>query len=444
MDWPAFEDELTAGVVAKVTQAAGVGDRLYAAVLGEFYAETDGVIRLPMLGANSEEALAADVDARWSLPDWDTVWHPWLPEARWEFWERSLTEEACRGSVRHWERTFDRYLTSLVHVCKRARKQLRTEGVTDQGFVVVVLTDDDTEDGLLRRILGVREMRRLFPAYEEAAAWTAEVGALDPGERAVRYVQVLSTRFGAIGPEDAEKALCVLGRDAVPALLAALSHGPDRWWAAKLLADIGDASVEVIAALSAALENCAGPDQSWNAAALSRLGRLDVVLSADALANEIVVSAVAAPFTSFRDQAVSPPPLDYRPLERFLSDRPELSDALLAELRPGSSYCTLRAEEVSTAVDALASPHTVVRRHAVCVLGDRSLGAAVGRRVVPRLAEVMTQDPDATTRRLAVLSLRWWKQHAALRPAVHDPHPEVRAAAQHCLDEKEPSCNASE
>ncbi|MER7172772.1 HEAT repeat domain-containing protein [Streptomyces mesophilus] len=435
MDWPAFEGELTAGVVEKVTEAAGTGGRLYAAVLGELYAETDGVIRLPMLGANSEEALAGDEDVRWCLADWDTVWHPWLPEERWEFWERTLTEEACRSSVRHWERTFARYLTTLTRVCKRAREQLRAKGVTHQRFVVVVLTDDDAEEGLLRRVLGGREMHRLFPAYDEAAAWTAEMEALTPRERAVHYLRALSDRDGPVACEELEKDLCALGQDAAPALIDALAQGPDRWQAAKLLADIGDASEEVIQALSAALRNTTGPDQSWAAVALSRLGGLDVVLSAGALADDVVVSAVAAPFTSFRDHAVSPPPLDYRPLTHFLDTRPELSEALHTELRPGSSFCTLRAEEVGAAVDALRSSHAVVRRHAVCVLAERSLGAAVGRRVIPLLTDVMADDPDATTRRLAVLSLHWWKHDAHLRQALHDPDPGVRAAAQHCLDE---------
>ncbi|NGO76555.1 DUF4303 domain-containing protein [Streptomyces sp. YC504] len=435
MDWPAFESELTAGVVEKVTEAASTGGRLYAAVLGELYAETDGVIRLPMLGANSEDALAGDEDVRWSLADWDTVWDAWLPEERWAFWERTLTEEACRSSVRHWERTFARYLTTLTRVCKRAREQLCAQGVTDQGFVVVVLTDDDAEEGLLRRVLGVRDMRRLFPLYDEAAAWTAEVEALAPGERAVRYVRALSFRDGPVGREDAEKALCALGRDAVPALIDALSQGPDRWQAAKLLADVGDAADEVIGALSLALRNTTGPDQSWAAVALSRLGRLDVVLAASALPDDTVVEAVAAPFTAFRDHCASPLPLDYGPLEQFLVERPQLNEALAATLRPGSSYCVIRAGEVSTALDALRSPHVTVRRHAVSVLAERSLGAAVGRRVIPRLTDVMTEDPDATTRRLAVLSLHWWKHDAPLQQALHDPDPRVRDTAQHCLNE---------
>ncbi len=337
--------------------------------------------------------------------------------------------------MRHWERTFARYLTTLTRVCKRARQALRAEGVTDQGFVVVVLTDDDAEEGLLRRVLGVREMRRLFPVYEEAAAWTAEVAALAPGERAVRYVRALSVRDGPVGREKAEKALCALGLDAVPALIDALSQGPDRWQAAKLLADIGDASDEVVEALSDALRNTTGHDLSWVAVALSRLGRLDMVLASSPLPDDTVVAAVAAPFTAFRDHTASPPPLDYGPLEHFLVDRPRLSEAVVAALRPGSSYCVIRAEEVNTVLDALRSPHAVIRRHAVSVLAVRSLGAAVGRRIIPQLTDVMTKDPDATTRRLAVLSLHWWKHDVPLQQALQDPDPGVRTTAQQCLSE---------
>lgn len=49
--------------------------------------------------------------------------------------------------------------------------------------------------------------------------------------------------------------------------------------------------------------------------------------------------------------------------------------------------------------------HVIVRRHAACVLGERSLGAAVARRVLPLLSRTVSQDTDATVRRLAILSL---------------------------------------
>lgn len=321
LDWAALENELVAGAVAKVTERADQVGPLYAAALGGLYAETDGVIQLPMLGANSEEELAEE-DLRWSLPDWNALWAPWLPEDRWCHWEQVLTDEAGRSSTRHWERTFDTYLTMLTRVCKRVRTQLRTAGVTDRRCVVLVLTDDDDQERLLRRVLGVRELNRLFPGYDRATAWVAELDAKSPAERAVHYVQALSdSGEGPIDPERAERALRDLGPAALPALAnllsdepgrssdgpGRLSDGPDRWKAAKILADIGCASDEVIEVLARALRACTGADESWTACALSRLGRLDVVLAAPDLDSGTVVSAVVAPYRAFRDDA-SPRP----------------------------------------------------------------------------------------------------------------------------------------
>jgi len=50
-----------------------------------------------------------------------------------------------------------------------------------------------------------------------------------------------------------------------------------------------------------------------------------------------------------------------------------------------------------------------VRKHAVCVLGERRLGEAVGRVVIPQLRAIAEADPDSEVRRLAALSLKWWK-----------------------------------
>ncbi|MGI5170688.1 DUF4303 domain-containing protein [Spirillospora sp. CA-253888] len=440
LDWAAFEDDLVAGVVVKVAERAGKGDRLYATGLAEIYAETDGVIRLPVLGAVSHEEVAEDEDLLWSVPDWGTQWFEWLPEERWRHWERTLTDEAGRSSTRHWQRTFDRYLTVLTQVCKRARERLLAAGVTDRQFVVLLMTGDGDEEELLRRVLDEQDLYRLFPSLGRAAALTAALEAEAPADRAGHYVRALSDWNGPLGPENAERRLRELGPVAVPALIGLLAQGPDRWKAAKLLADIGHASDEVIEALTRALGRTTGADQNWVASALSRLDRLDVVLAAPGLPGEAVVTAVAAPYRAFRDDAITAPLLTYEPLEGFLTAHPHLGDALAAQLRPGTNYCTIRTEEVDTAVQALCSPHLVVRRHAVCVLGERALGAVVGRQVVPHLAATAVNDADPTVRRLAVLSLQWWKHDARHyadtgRQALRDPDPAVRETARRWLDE---------
>jgi enterochelin esterase-like enzyme len=52
----------------------------------------------------------------------------------------------------------------------------------------------------------------------------------------------------------------------------------------------------------------------------------------------------------------------------------------------------------------------VVRTHAVCVLGERRLGEAVGHQVLPLLRSIARSDPDDQVRGLAGLSLQRWRQ----------------------------------
>lgn len=53
-----------------------------------------------------------------------------------------------------------------------------------------------------------------------------------------------------------------------------------------------------------------------------------------------------------------------------------------------------------------------MRWHAASVLDERGLGRAVARRVLPALARVAEHDPEFTVRRLALLSLLYWKRDA--------------------------------
>jgi hypothetical protein len=78
------------------------------------------------------------------------------------------------------------------------------------------------------------------------------------------------------------------------------------------------------------------------------------------------------------------------------------------ELKPGRSYCVISPAEVPEALRGTTSPYVLVRKHAVCVLGERGLGDAVGRQAIPRLRAIAETDPDSEVRRLAALSLKWW------------------------------------
>jgi hypothetical protein len=122
-----------------------------------------------------------------------------------------------------------------------------------------------------------------------------------------------------------------------------------------------------------------------------------------------LVTAVTARYTAFRDDGAHPLPLDYRPLEDFLSTHPEVARKVAEELAPGTSYCVISAAEVPEALRGTTSLHLLVRKHAVCVLGERRLGETVGQAVIPRLRAIAEGDPDSEVRRLAGLSLQWWK-----------------------------------
>jgi HEAT repeats len=176
------------------------------------------------------------------------------------------------------------------------------------------------------------------------------------------------------------------------------------------------------------------------ARALSRLGQACLVLAMAAeLPEDVVVAAVIAPYTSFRDRAASPLPLDYQPLAGVLEHQPRYAAAIAAELGPGRGEAAIGPGETGEALYGLASPHAIIRSHAARVLGDRYLGPAAAPRILPRLAAAARDDPDPDVRRLAILPLHWWGNDA--RPYAHvirdasdnDRHPGVRDTAARCL-----------
>ena len=448
-DWAGFERTLADALVRAVrsTVAEHPDERFYAAVLDGIYRETDGRITLPNLRMNSVEALAQlpveeQADLRWSAEDWDYYDDEWLAEDSARAWERTLTAEACRGTTRQWELTFRRYLTMLVRVCKRARTTLQTSGVTNPDFVVLLL-DAEHHETLVRRLLPRSEVRRYFPEFEERAVELARVNALPEDERAAYYVSKLGTFDGPVSREEAESALRELGPPAFPALLRMLAVPDQAWQAARLLADIGQPDEDVLQGLNAALTRREGPDQVWVASALSRLGRLDLVLDrVDRLPEGVMVSAVAAPYTSFRNYAVAPLPLTYLPLENVIERWPACVPALAKEFKPGRGYCDITVHEVDEAVRGLTSPHVIIRWHAACVLGERRLGATVARRVLPLLCQTVSRDADATVRRLAILSLLDWQKDSCryatvVREALNDRASEVRETAAYWLREQD-------
>jgi hypothetical protein len=390
LDWEALREALQTALLQAVSAEAG--GRWRAAALGGLYAETDGVIEAPSLFLNDD---GEDMD---SPGDWENVLHNWAPE----LWIKALTAEACSGTVSHWEDIFARYQDVLARICIAAGALL--------GIPVFYVEHGSRYEEMLARCLTPSQLRSLFPEVVARQAERARVSALPPGEQIAHYVSRLNRYDGLIGSEEAQNALRGFGSAAIPALLPLLREREHAWLAAKLLADIGVRDETVISALSDALAASTpdSPDQLWSCRALAQLDRLDLVLAGD-LSREALVTAVTARYTAFRDHGAHPLSLDYLPLEEFLSVNEAIAPAVANELKPGTSYCVISPAEVPEALRGTTSTHVLVRKHAVCVLGERRLGDAVGRAVIPQLRAIAETDPDSEVRRLAALSLKWWK-----------------------------------
>jgi hypothetical protein len=369
LDWDALQEALQTALLEAVSSKAGGPWRV--AALDQVYAESDGIITAPSLFLNDN---GEHLD---SLADWREGIHDWAPER----WIETLNAEACSGTVSHWG-------------------------------IPVFCVDHDRYEETLARCLTPPQLRSLFPDVVARQAERARVTALPPDEGIAHYISRLNRFDGPITSEEAQNALRSFGSAAIPALLAVL-RGPEHpWLAAIVLFEIGVPDDTVVSALSDAVAASApdSPAQLWSCRALAQLNRLDLVLArASDLSNEALVTAVTARYPAFRDHGARPLPLDYLPLEEFLSEHETLAPAVADELKPGTSYCVISQAEVPEALRGTNSSHVLVRKHAVCVLGERRLGDAVGRAVIPKLRAIVENDPDSEVRRLAALSLKWWK-----------------------------------
>jgi len=391
LDWDALREALQTALLEALS--AGAGGPWRAAALDGLYAETDGVITAPSLYLNDD---GEDMD---SPPDWKTGPCDWAPEP----WIDALTAEACSGTVSHWEDIFARYQDVLVRICVAAGTRLG---------IPVFFIDHDCYEEMLAHCLTPSQLHSLFPKVVATQAERARVSALPPGDQIAYYISRLNRFDDLIGSEEAQQVLRAFGSAAIPALLPLLRKSEHDWRAARLLAEIGVSDDTVISALSAALA-ASTPDSSaqfWSCLALAQLDRLDLVLaSASGLSRQCLAMAVAARYTALRDHGAQPLSLDYLPLEEILSVNQEIASAVADELKPGRSYCVISPAEVPEALRGTTSPYILVRKHAVCVLGERRLGDAVGRQVIAQLRAIAETDPDSEVRRLAALSLQWWK-----------------------------------
>lgn len=372
LDWMDFEEELFNSCV---TQAQEIISRhpdhtFYAVALDGLYGEETGAVTLPALALNSEQAYARDypddtetglLSPRWNAPDWHWCGLDIFDDDAAAAWEARLTEEAGRIG---WEALEQDIFALLVRVCHRLRAEL---AVGRHEKLVVFVGDGDFEEELLRACLSEHDLALHFPDILSAEKEREHVRALPPAERAEYLLRSLRDPATHIERMEAAAGLRGLGDDAVPALLPLLADEENGWEAACLLGEVGVASREVVAALAERVRNADGPNKFWAARALAFLGQLPKVrgLNPD---EETLVEAEAAPYTAFRDRCIHPRALDYAPLEQFLTERPDLAEALAKALAPGTGYCSITAAEEPVATAALGSRFDLVRMHAETVL----------------------------------------------------------------------------
>lgn len=351
-------------------------DQTYGAVFHTFYGETGGVVAWPALAIGTEQDLDqitegstfSAADLRWSPADWTMQIDPTEAD---DAWAARVEAFACTKDDVHWEEVYSRFLRTFAAAAKTVRRRLVESGAVEKGFVAVAM---DEEWALVPLSLTAAQVRTHFPELDEEQQELARLDRLGPADRAAALADVLDAPVpGAVSTQTAAARLVTLGDDAVAVAVERLPRSRDRWRWAKVLADVGLPDPDALDALTLVLGNRRLPetDRAWSAAALARLGGLDRVRAVeDVLPRPVLRRALAAPYTSFRDHAVTHAPLDYGPLEAALADDAALAHEMLAELEPGSGFCTLRPEEVATARAALDSPFEVVRRHATEVLAD--------------------------------------------------------------------------
>lgn len=363
-DWDGLEAAIRAEITGFVRQmrAENPDDTLYGAAVHEFYAESGGVIMWTLVGVASEETVPDD-DVRWSPADWEWQLDP--TEAG-EEWARRLTAAATAGD---WDVVHERYLSTVVAACTAARHELAPELGGD--FIVVAM-DEVWE--LIPRSLTEAQLQQHFPELAEQRRELDRLAALPALTRAAELITLVETPSVA-NREQAHELLRKIGPAVVPLVVARLSQAREKWEWAMLLAELGVADDTVIKALEAVLdsEKLREPDRAWAAAALARLGRMDLVTERlPRLPKEVGVRGLTGPYVSFRDRGVHGP-LDYTPLADALTRHPSWQEAVFTQFAPGGAFCELSSDEVPIALAALSSPHAAIRRHAAIVLSDAPL-----------------------------------------------------------------------
>jgi hypothetical protein len=435
MDWKRLEDAF-----AKKAQSTldGLmrkhpGHRFYAIALHECYRELDGQITLPLVAANSVQRLPSakngedaayeynPADWRWSAVRVTTKELTQLHAA--------LEEEANRSTQYHWLNIEKRFMATMVRATKRLYAAFKEHPQTTSDFIAY-FDDEHGDIDLIRACVPKRMFLKHFGDVEASASAERASAALPQSQLLSRYMSDLGEH---------EDQIAKLGEAAIDPLIAALKDVEHGTTAARLLGRIGVADAKVIRALRREVgkPNYLG---NWSARSLGLLsdGEYLLKLADENMTRKNAISGLATPLQGWADSAANHIPLDYRLLERLLDKKCRKCNHLAKEeLKPGCTYCHIQSADIDEALRGLTSRHVMIRQHAVCVLGERSLGKAAAKRVLPVLAERLN-DPHPNVRRLALLSISDWKGEAKLyrdelKKRLKDSDADVRYTAKYVL-----------
>lgn len=320
----------------------------------------------------------------------------------------------------------------LVRVAKHLYRVFADHPQTTDDFVVYI--DDQGGDiDLIKRCVPTKWFRKHFEKYAKPSREDQGISAKD---RLVRYLEE---------PWLYEKEILAFGKEAVGPLIKKLDDPKDGGAAAWLLGDLNVSTEPVINALRRFTTSYTGM-ATFCSRALFVLGDVEFLFSLvdDAKTRRHAVWGILRGLGSQASRHANPVPLDYRHVERLLAKKStSITRRVNDQLKPGSSFISIRANDVDEALRGLESRHTVIRQHAACVLGERGLGNAVGKRILPILAERL-KDPVPNVRRLTLLALSYWKSAAApyraqMQQLTKDKDADVRRCARYVLRELLPA-----
>ncbi len=433
MDWQQLEDAYFTAAKREIlgVMRGNPDHTFYAAALHDSYRELDGQICLPCVAANSIEKLREqqggdEATYDYGPPNWD--WCGVLPETkRLNKLVDALQEEANRGTQNHWFRTEKRFFSTMVRVAKRLYKELKDRRQTTDDFLVY-FDDEEGDIELIRKCVPKALYLKHFGEQDDRQQQRRDsLGSLPSAEQIRKYL---------LDYEEYEAEILKPGGETIDSLIANLKDDEVGWAAANFLGRLADSSDKVIRALRREVRQSSDAAM-WSASALGMLGDTKYLLKLtdDEATRYEAVNGLTAPLKAWANESVKPIPLDYRPLEGLLKKEcAECTEIAAEELKPGNSFCQIVATDIDEALRGLQSPHLVIRQHAVCILDDRSLGKAAAKKILPALIE-MLHDPHPNVRRLAILSISYWKASAKpylaeIKRMKKDPDAEVRSTAR--------------